>query len=96
MFNGVLIQGDEWMVMAEIRAERKIPLDPPLRKGEGWPVLCAWCEAEGGRPVLRYIERAGSHGICKHHSQELINEYGRLRLRNDVQAVRKCGGSRVV
>lgn len=41
------------------------------KKSQTYPVLCAWCEAEGVRTVLGYASVEGSHGICPRHAEGL-------------------------
>lgn len=43
-------------------------------------VLCAWCEREGIRTVLKDGDANGpiSHGICNHHQQEMLEQIVQL------------------
>ncbi len=40
-----------------------------------YPVLCAWCELHGRKPVvIGMSEGSESHGICKECQKELLKE----------------------
>ena len=39
-----------------------------------YPVLCAWCAAEGKRRVVGWTAVEGSHGICVDHRLELLKD----------------------
>ena len=38
-----------------------------------FPVLCAWCEAEGKRKVVGRSTVEGSHGVCVEHLDGLVD-----------------------
>ena len=54
-------------------------------KKPSWPVLCAWCEAEGVKTILKLREKAGSHGICKMHSEHMIRQYKETKHDSDAR-----------
>ena len=49
-------------------------LPPPLPPRIQYPVVCAWCNAEGVRNVLYHTTVEHSHGICKRHAAELMRQ----------------------
>jgi hypothetical protein len=59
--------GSETALLAGLRA---------LKRPTYYPVLCAWCEAEGVRTVLRYTTVEHSSGICKGHLAQLNAQWG--------------------
>ena len=63
---------------ADIKAQRA------ERKGQSekllYPVLCAWCEKEGVRTVVRWVEYPHSHGICEMHAEEVRREIEEFRM----------------
>jgi hypothetical protein len=50
-----------------------VPLAIPIKRN--FPVLCAWCEAEGKMTVLNWIGVKGSHGICPVHARKMIQNF---------------------
>jgi hypothetical protein len=60
------------------QTKEKVSLTPNRKDETQYPVLCAWCEVQGKRTILNYIEVPGSHGICEEHRRELLKEAVRL------------------
>ena len=56
-------------------------------KAQGlFPVLCSWCEREGRRTVIRWVDYPHSHGICDRHAEEVRREIENLRaVRRDIE-----------
>ena len=45
-----------------------------MTKKKQYPVYCSWCEQEGKKTVISYVDTPGSHGICSKHHKEMMKQ----------------------
>jgi hypothetical protein len=45
-----------------------------LEERPRYDVICAWCQVDGVRNVVRQSEIANSHGICAEHALAVLEE----------------------